>query len=84
MSTSTITSSNFNSATAVTPAPAIAVGGTVQTYLVLNLQPGTTYYFAMKARDDNSNWSALGTVARVITKNADQVSPGSVQDLAAQ
>ncbi len=84
MSTSAITSSNFSSATAVTPVPPVASSGTVQTYLIQNLTPGTTYYFAMKARDDSSNWSALGTVPRVTTRSGDVVSPGSVQDLAAQ
>jgi len=84
MSTSSITSANFSSATAVMPVPPVASAGTVQTYLIQNLTPGTTYYFAIKARDDVSNWSALGTIPRVTTRSADFVAPGSVQDLAAQ
>jgi chitodextrinase len=31
------------------------------------LKPGTTYWFALRARDEMMNWSALSNVVRVTT-----------------
>lgn len=55
----TITEATFSAAFQITdifpPAPA----GTAQVYTVDSLEPGETYYFAMKTRDQMGNWSGL-------------------------
>ena len=61
-STSPISDSNFLSASSaadlVPPPPAPAVAGTTQSF-TLQLVQNTTYYFAMKVRDEANNWSAI-------------------------
>lgn len=64
-STSPITSSNFNSATVVKGAPAPLHAGEAQKYVVTGLTNNTTYYFAMKTRDEAGNWSGMSNVASV-------------------
>jgi hypothetical protein len=80
-STSPITAGNFASATAVSPQPLTAAAGTLQTHSVLGLLPGTTYYFALRARDEASNVSGLSNVAQATTLATDQIPPAVVTDL---
>jgi hypothetical protein len=82
-STTPITSANFASATAVTPQPTPLAAGSAQSYLALNLTPGTTYYFAIKARDEAGNWAALSNVRTVVTTVNDAKAPAAVKDLTA-
>jgi hypothetical protein len=79
-----ITSGNFASAIPVPVQPLPAPGGTGQTYVMLGLSPGTSYYFALKASDENGNVSALSNVLQVQTTATDLVSPASIQDLGSQ
>ena len=51
-SSATITAANWASATQVSGEPAPAVTGTAQTMEVTDLQPSTSYYFAIKAADE--------------------------------
>ncbi len=81
-STSLITSANFNSAAAVAPQPSPAASGTPQSFVALNLTGGTTYYFAIKARDEAGNWSVMSNVASATTL-ADTTPPAAIQDLGA-
>jgi hypothetical protein len=78
-STSPITNSTWNSATAVTGEPAPDAPGTVQSYLVQNLNRQTFYYFAIRATDDGGNTSALSNIPTVTTP--DSVPPAAVSDL---
>jgi len=41
--------------------------GSVETFTVTDLQPGTTYHFALKTRDEVPNWSPLSNVETVLT-----------------
>jgi hypothetical protein len=82
-STSPITSSNFGSASVIQLPPIPVPGGTAQTFVVLGLAPGTTYYFALKARDEANNWSALSNVVSTTTQTTDQTPPAAVKDLVA-
>ena len=75
-----ITDANFASATALTP-PTPVAGGLQQTYVMLNLTPGTTRYVALKARDDVGNISALSNVLTLTTATSDQIRPATVGDL---
>ena len=83
-STSPITAANFASATPVNPQPVPALGGTLQTYVLLNLSRATTYYVAVRALDDANNWSAVSNVASATTSAADLTAPRAVDDLSAQ
>jgi len=76
-----ITETNFGSATAVSALPAPLGAGAVQSYLAQSLNPGTTYYFALKTRDEAGNWSALSDVVKVTTKAYDDVPPAMIKDL---
>ncbi len=75
-----ITTSNFGAATPVSPQPVPAAGGTAQTYLMTGLTQGTTYYFALRARDAAGNWSGVSNVA-MGTTTPDTIPPAAVQDL---
>ena len=55
-STSQITAANFNSATQLTTS-APRVAGSVECYRASNLSACTTYWFAVKTKDDAGNWS---------------------------
>ena len=51
-----------------------------------NIRDGSTaatpYFFAMKTRDDASNWSDISNVATATTaESGDEVAPGDVSDL---
>ncbi|WP_164821428.1 fibronectin type III domain-containing protein [Paenibacillus koleovorans] len=82
MSTSTITSGNFSSATQLTGAPTPLAAGTTQTFSYGGLQPNTTYYFAMKAKDE-ANASAISNVISITTPTSDTTAPAAISNLAA-
>ncbi len=81
MSTSPITDGNFDEAivvpTSIYPEPLVV--GTPQSMTVTPLDGETTYYFAMKTRDRNGNWSPLSNVIEVTT--LDGIAPGQITDL---
>jgi hypothetical protein len=64
ISTAPITLGNWNSANIVTGLPAPLVHGTRQTTIVTGLSRDTTYYFAIRTRDDVGNWSGVSNVVR--------------------
>ncbi len=82
-STSPLDAGNFSGATAVVPQPVPLPGGTTQRALVTGLTPGATYYFALRARDEVSNWSGLSNVRQVTMSPTDTRAPAAVQDLTA-
>ncbi|WJH34829.1 discoidin domain-containing protein [Paenibacillus sp. CC-CFT747] len=75
-STSAITDANWASATPVVGEPAPQASGTKQQFTVLGLTAGTTYYFAMKTRDNANNESALSNVLQVVMETSINVAPG--------
>jgi len=62
-STSPINDGNFGNATPVNPVPNPAKAGTVQNAVASGLESGTTYYFALTAKDAAGNESGLSNVA---------------------
>lgn len=70
-STATIIDSNWALATQASGEPTPQVAGTQQSMTVSGLLESTTYYFAMKTRDEAFNESSLSNVA----SNTTQVSP---------
>jgi hypothetical protein len=82
LSTSPITAGNFSSAPVVSPPPAPGVaGGGPQTFVLLNLTPGTAYWAAIRARDAAGNWSAVSNIATATTSSQDLTPPATIQDL---
>jgi chitodextrinase len=69
-STAAITAGNFASATRVTGVPAPSPPGSSESFTVNGLQPGTTYWFAIKTADDVGNWSLLSNVVSRTTSSA--------------
>jgi formylglycine-generating enzyme required for sulfatase activity len=59
-STSTITEANWSSASQASGEPTPHVAGTLESFTVTGLSSNTTYYFALKTRDEvTTNWSEL-------------------------
>ncbi len=69
-STSSINSGNFGSATPIDNAPVPAAAGTAQSVRVDGLSASTTYYFAMKTKDEVPNTSAMSNVVSKTTTSA--------------
>ena len=80
-SAAAITSANFASATAVTPAPSPAAGGTAVTHTVSPLTPGGTYYFALRTMDESGNWSGVSNVVQATLPGSDTTPPARIGDL---
>ena len=80
-STSPITDQNWNSASQAEGEPDPSAAGATESFTVHNLQPNTTYYFAIKTADESENWSGLSNVATVTT--IDNVPPANITDLVA-
>lgn len=66
-STATINDGNWAGATQVTGEPTPKVAGQAETFTVTNLDPGETYYFAIKAVDPAGNAGALSNVPNETT-----------------
>ncbi len=60
----TITEAGFSTAYQITDIYPPAPAGTPQIYTVDELEPGETYYFAIKTRDNAGNWSPLSNCCR--------------------
>jgi hypothetical protein len=80
-STATITDENFAAATQATNIPKPNSAGTTEVFTVTGLQEQTEYFFALKTKDDASNWSGLSVVASATTE-AEGVAPAAVTNLA--
>lgn len=78
-----ITAANFASAIPVAPQPVPQPAGSSQSFILLGLQRGTTYYAAIRTLDAAGNVSALSNVPAMTTLNNDTVPPAPVQDLTA-
>ncbi len=81
-STANITEANFNSATQATGEPTPQVAGSAESFTVAGLQSGTTYYFAIKTRDDASNWSGISNITNATTQ-VGNLPPSDVENLVA-
>jgi len=79
-SLSEITASNWDNATQVTGEPSPQVAGSSESFTVEDLQPGTTYYFAVMTADEVPNWSELSNVISRTTLDED-VAPSAIAGL---
>jgi hypothetical protein len=82
-STSMITEGNWDAATQVTGEPSPQVAGSAETFTVTGLAPLTTYYFAIKARDEGGNIADLSNIAVGTTLAPDLTPPAWVTNLVA-
>ncbi|MBI4657151.1 MAG: fibronectin type III domain-containing protein [Elusimicrobia bacterium] len=73
---------NFSQATLVESPPYPEPAGTISTFTVTGLFPGTTYYFAIKSKDEIGNISNISNIAKGITL-PDKTPPNPVTDLQA-
>ena len=64
---SILTDTDFNNANQVTGVSAPKQTGQSESKLVDGLNPSTTYFFAIKVRDEEDNWSALSNEASATT-----------------
>lgn len=71
MSTSPIDAGNFAAATPVGSPPAPLVAGTRQSKVITGLSRSTTYWFAIRTRDDAGNWSGLSNLVQATTLAGD-------------
>ncbi len=79
--TAAISDANWPEATQAQGEPAPAPGGAAQSFDVLGLAPGTTYYFAVKTTDDSGNESGISNIASATTPSGNvppSLSLGSV------
>ncbi len=72
---------SFAAATAVADMPVPQLAGSAESLTVHGLTPSTTYWFAIKARDEVPNWSALSNVVTFTTLEADLSPPNAVANL---
>jgi chitodextrinase len=79
-----ITPANFAAATLVSGPPTPAAAGTAETMTVTGLQPGATWYFALRSSDEVPNWSTVSNSPSGTTTPppADITAPGRITDLA--
>ena len=75
-----IDESNWDQALTMPRMPCPVPGGTVQKCRATTLEPATTYYFAMKTRDQDANESGLSNMAYATTVQ-EGMPPSPVTDL---
>lgn len=82
-SSAPINDANFASAVAFATIPDPVAGGTFQSFVATGLQPATTYYFALRARDEAGNWSGTSNSPSGTTTALDTTPPAAIPDLSA-
>jgi subtilisin family serine protease len=68
-STSPITEGNWDLATQVDSEPIPQLAGATESFSATGLSSETSYYFAIKARDEVSNWSPISNLLNAYTLN---------------
>ena len=69
--TTPIDAASFGAAVAATGEPAPQVAGSTESMLVTGLSPATTYWFAIRTRDESGNWSAISNIVQWTTVSAE-------------
>ena len=82
-SSAPITEGNFDAATPLPGPPSPAPPGSTENYTATGLTGETTYYFAIRVRDELNNWSAINSNGPVSGATTDVVGPGAITDLLA-
>ena len=69
---------SFDAAMSVENVPAPKPVGETETLEIIGLNPSTTYYFAVKAKDEAPNTSLLSNVSSVTTLVGSPINPGDI------
>ncbi|OGZ33670.1 MAG: hypothetical protein A2Y98_01920 [Candidatus Portnoybacteria bacterium RBG_19FT_COMBO_36_7] len=81
-STSLINESNFSSSNQVTGEPTPKIAGSAESMTVSGLSASTTYYFALKSRDEVPNVSVISNIVTITTLAApDTTAPSAINNL---
>ena len=81
-STSAISEANWSSAIQVINEPIPQSSGIQESYTIEDLEPGTTYFFAVKTCDEIPNWSELSNIGNATT-DSDTEAPAAIANLLA-
>lgn len=81
-STTTIDETNWSAATAVSNVPIPQAAGAPEQFTVSDLQPMTTYYFAIKSMDGSGNVSSLSNIASRTTAQAPAITTVTIVEKA--
>jgi len=68
--TASITEANWSTVSGATGEPVPQISGTSQAHIITGLSPDTTYYFAIKAKDEANNSSGISNVVSAKTQSA--------------
>ena len=80
-----IDETNWNNATEFIQSFIPLSSGSTEQLLISGLEPETEYYFAIKAIDENNNYSPLSNVINISTEAvADTIAPATISDLTAE
>ena len=79
-STAPITNSTWDAAVRALAEPGPRASGTGESFIVSGLDPDTTYYFALRVRDDMGNQSAISNAASTVTVPASTLFSDSVEN----
>jgi hypothetical protein len=80
-----ITATNWAAAEKISVPPQPASPGTTETFIIDDLTAETTYFFAIKTRDERPNWSMLSNSPSETTlENPDLIAPERITDLKTQ
>lgn len=79
-----ITPFNWDQASRVSGEPAPKAPGESERFTVSGLDPGTSYFFAVRTVDDAGNWSQISNVTNMSTLTSeDETPPSAIDDLVA-
>ncbi len=83
-SISPITEGNFAAATLCAGPPAPTAAGSAQQMVITGLQPGSTWYFALRASDEVPNWGPVSNSpsGQTTPQGTDVTAPARITDLA--
>ncbi len=76
-----ITDANFAAASVVPISQLPRAAGTVESFLVYGLVPGTPYFFAIRSLDDAASASLVSNNVAVTTAATDTIPPAAIRDL---
>jgi uncharacterized membrane protein len=76
-----ITDANWGTATVFVQSWSPLPGGNVEMYDVTGLSPSTQYWFAVRAADEEPNWSGTSNSPSVTTDSLDATPPDIISDL---
>jgi len=81
LTTGEVNESNWGSASNVSGEPTPDLSGAWQDMFVTNLSTSSTYYFALKTRDEVPNWADIFNSPSAVPEHTDNQEPSDITDL---